>query len=238
MSRTPETRRSPKVVPEAITLHRGRARECMDGERARFSTPCGAAARPEARSSADGPRRHPRAPLREACPRARCEHERASLPPLAARTARRAPRAPGGKVQLWKWIAAHAKRRRAKAMKHRFPKGKTLGDRHSGSARARNASVELHAKATRACASPGENARRAHVPCRNTEPAGTALQRVRSTVPQRPSTSCPKFVPGFAASPKGEGRVETSSGGNLALGTSFALGETRNGVPASPTSAP
>jgi ribosomal protein S18 acetylase RimI-like enzyme len=31
-----------------------------------------------------------------------------------------------------------------------------------------------------------------------------------------------------------EGRVETSSGGSLALGTSFALRETRNGVPVSP----
>src|ERR1700710_3158756 len=42
------------------------------------------------------------------------------------------------------------------------------------------------------------------------------------------SASCPKFVPGFAAAPAGEGRVETQPLATLALGTSFLLVETRH----------
>ena len=54
--------------------------------------------------------------------------------------------------------------------------------------------------------------------------------------PIAPSASCPKSVPGFVASPAGEGRVETGNLSVLAFGTSSILGQTRRGLRVCPTS--
>jgi hypothetical protein len=144
----------------------------------------------------------PRAPTSETnldtahSPRARL----ASRPLAAASLRGRASRATGEAVHLRTWIAARAKRRRGKAMKHRLPKGKR-GRPQLGLPRALARRASKWTERRRALRISQRETRATRTFRVGTQSPQTARQRVRSTArlqsrgsPPPMANRIPRFV--------------------------------------------